>query len=103
MVVQGAMDVVWGAAKTSRSPTIENVVLRVLGVALIIGGLLLPLRQSPVYWLGALLLVLGAVETLVFSPFQTYSEFERLGTVVIVLLLFLLPATILVFLALQYG
>jgi hypothetical protein len=103
MIIQGAMDIAWGAASTSPSPALENTILRVLGFCLIATGLLMPLRLKPLYWWGAVLFVLATAEVLAFSPFQNYSKCEILATVAILLLVLMLPAFGLIFIAVRYA
>ena len=101
MIIHGVMNVAWGAAKTSRYYKVENTIVRILGVGLIATGLLLPLRLKPIYWIGVLLLVLGAIDSVAASPFEKYTRGETTATLALVFLLMVTPAAVLLFFALR--
>ena len=95
MLGMGLLEVLDGADPASRFFAIDSVVVRILGVALVLCALWLPVRHDRAFVVSMWLLGATIVENLATYRFETSSLFNTGDLLVSIVLMFVVPILIL--------
>lgn len=106
MLTVGVMNIVWGAAKSSRFYEIDDVFVRILGVGFILFSLFIFLRRNWAFIGAICILVISILEIVMTDQIEVASIFDLfiyLTTMKIVIYLFFLaPIGLLIWLCIVF-
>ena len=96
MLMIGILEVMQGADPTSRFFAIDNVAVRMLGVAMVICALWLPLRHDKAFLASVWVLGLTIAENLVTYRFESFALADTATVLATLAIMLVLPAFILI-------